>query len=95
MVEPALDQVLRARMMLALRGLIVLGSGLIAVVVLGARAARRTAKHRPPGRPIGEDRWYARPLVPEVSDDPSDSTRQSHDEGTEGADGADNDLEQT
>jgi hypothetical protein len=68
MVALALDQVLRARLMMALLGLIVVGVGLIALVILAGRAARRAASHRPPSRSI-DDRWYAKPLVPDVTSD--------------------------
>jgi hypothetical protein len=62
--KPALPPLLRAKMMLALLGLVVLGVGLVAAVVLGGWMVRRLARQRPaPSGPV-DDAWYAKPLAP-------------------------------
>jgi hypothetical protein len=57
---------LRAKLILALLGIVALGIGLIAMVILGGIAAKRRARHRcGPSKPL-DDAWYKRPLEAEA-----------------------------
>ncbi len=64
-----LDEVTRAKVMMALVGLVVLGFGLVVLVWLGARMAGRHAQGpdggslASRGRGASEDDWWTKPLV--------------------------------
>jgi hypothetical protein len=61
----------RAKVLMALLALVLVGLGLIALAWLGGRHLRRIAKRRPgPTNPRMED-WYRKPLVPPDSDPPA------------------------
>jgi hypothetical protein len=65
--EPLIDQLdpeLRARVLMALLGLVLVGLALIAVVVMGARYVRRLGRGRSTHAPVKDDAWFAKPLVP-------------------------------
>jgi hypothetical protein len=64
-VDPnKLDPVTRARLMMALTGVVLLGLLLVIVAMLGARWLRRLVRPgASPKRPEIEDKWYAKPLV--------------------------------
>lgn len=56
----------RAKLILAILGIVALGIGLIAMVILGGIAAKRRARHRcGPSKPL-DDAWYKRPLESEA-----------------------------
>jgi hypothetical protein len=69
MLIERLHPVLRARVLLALLALIVLGMGLIALTLLGARFVRRYGgickrRKEPPQSPEkARDEWWQKPLV--------------------------------
>lgn len=56
---------LRAKAMMALLGIIVLGVGLAAMIVLGGRAVKRLARHRSGPTSARDDSWYRKPLESE------------------------------
>jgi len=59
-----LDPATRAKVLMALLGLVLVGLSLIAFAWLGGRRLRQLAsKPLPPTQPH-EDRWYRKPLVP-------------------------------
>ena len=58
----AVEPLLRAKLMMALLALVVLGLGLMTMIVLGGRYARRVARTPLPPSRTHEDRWYAKPL---------------------------------
>ncbi|MGD9645463.1 MAG: hypothetical protein AB7U73_07110 [Pirellulales bacterium] len=60
-----LDPVLRAKVLMALLGLILLGLLLIVLVRTWARWARRQARRTMRPTQPGDDRWYKTPLAPE------------------------------
>jgi tellurite resistance protein TehA-like permease len=60
---------LRAKAMMALLGLIVLGIGLIAMVVLGGLIVKRLARHRSRPTEPRDDSWYQKPLEPDAPAD--------------------------
>jgi len=65
--EPLIDQLdpeLRARVLMALLGLVLVGLALIAVVVMGARYVRRLGRGRSTHAPVKDDAWFAKPLNP-------------------------------
>jgi hypothetical protein len=57
-----LDPVLRTQVLMALLGLLLLGLLLVLVVLVGARYARRLARHRPAAAPPAQDDWCRKPL---------------------------------
>ena len=62
----ALPPPVRAKLMLAILGIVVVGIGLVAMIVLGGRAVKRLARHRVgPSKPL-DDAWYKRPLESEA-----------------------------
>jgi hypothetical protein len=65
---------LRAKAMMALLGIIVLGVGLAAMIVLGGRAVKRLARHRSRATSARDDSWYRKPLEsePTAGHPPSD-----------------------
>lgn len=67
----AIEPLLRAKLMMALAGLVVLGIGMLALVILGGRFARRVARTPLPPSRMHDDRWYAKPLVPQHPEQPS------------------------
>lgn len=58
----AIEPVVRAKLVMALLALVVLGIGLLAMIVMGGRYARRVARTPLPPSRVHEDRWYAKPL---------------------------------
>jgi hypothetical protein len=66
-----LEPASRAKVLMALLALVLVGLGLIALAWLGGRHLRRIARLRPgPTNPRTED-WYHKPLVPPDSDPPA------------------------
>jgi hypothetical protein len=57
-----LDPPLRAKVLMALIGLIVVGLGLVLFIILGGQRLRRIAKESPAVTPPGGDEWYRKPL---------------------------------
>lgn len=64
-----LDPVNRARVLMALLGLVLIGLTLMAMIWILGRRMRRIARQKPPASRVSEDQWYRKPLSP-----PSDST---------------------
>jgi hypothetical protein len=60
--KPPLPPIVRTKMMMALLGLVVLGIGLVAAMILGGRMVRRMARQRTAPSGTAEDAWYAKPL---------------------------------
>lgn len=58
----ALEPVMRMKLIMALLALVLLGLGLVTLVMMGGRFARRVARTPLPPSRIHEDRWYAKPL---------------------------------
>jgi hypothetical protein len=54
----------RAKVVMALLGLVIVGAGLVALAWLGGREVRRIARKRPRATSTHEDAWYRKPLVP-------------------------------
>lgn len=94
----AIEPLLRAKLLMALLGLIVLGLGLMALVIMGGRYARRIARTSLPPSETHDDRWYAKPLVPQELDsasndgDESEPGRRSESEGQRSDDGGPDDA---
>ena len=66
----------RAKVLMALLALVLVGLGLIALAWLGARHLRRIARLRSgPTSPRTED-WYHKPLVPPGRDPPESGERE-------------------
>ncbi len=65
-----LPPVTKARILMALLGIILLGLALILMIVLGGRYVRRLSRSKVAARPQREDDWYRKPLTP--TSDPSD-----------------------
>jgi hypothetical protein len=59
-----LPPVTKARILMALLGIIVLGLTLILMIVLGGRYVRRLSRAQVPSRPHRDDDWYRKPLTP-------------------------------
>ena len=57
---------LRAKAMLALLGLVVLGIGMATLIVLGGRIVKRLARYRHRASNPRDDAWYQKPLEPEA-----------------------------
>jgi hypothetical protein len=67
-----LDPVQRARVMMALLALVLLGLLLVVLVMFGGRVVRRLArKGTGPSRSYPDD-WYSQPLVPKEPDEPDE-----------------------
>jgi hypothetical protein len=62
----AMPPPLRAKLMLALLAIVVLGIGLVLMIVLAGRAVKRLARHRSPRGTVKDDAWYRKPLEPEA-----------------------------
>lgn len=54
----------RVKAMLALVGIIVLGFGLAAMILLGGLAVKRRARHRSGPSSARDESWYQKPLDP-------------------------------
>ena len=67
-----LDPATRARLLLALLAIVVLGVGLIVLVVLGGRMVRRWSRSLPPSQQLRRDSLAARPVVLDDSDENDD-----------------------
>lgn len=69
-----LDPPMRAKVLAALAGLIILGMAMIALVWLGGRATKRymgiLPKSRRRGPDINPDDWAQKPLIPPLDDAP-------------------------
>lgn len=64
---------LRAKLLMALLGIVVLGIGLVVMIVLGARMVKRLARQRrEPSKPL-DDAWYRRPLDAERQTGPAET----------------------
>jgi hypothetical protein len=72
----AVEPVVWAKLMMAFLAVVVLGIGLLAMIVMGGRYARRVARTPLPPSRVHEDRWYAKPLNPSQTD-PSESDSAS------------------
>ena len=69
-----LDPSVRAKVLAALAGLIILGFGMVALVWLGARVTRRYMNQGTPRRtPPDENDWARKPIVPPEKDGGADS----------------------
>ena len=66
-----LDPANRAKVLMALLALVLVGLGLVALAWIGGRRLRRVVKQ--PLRPIRrfEDQWYRKPSVPQESKPPA------------------------
>jgi hypothetical protein len=64
-----LDPQRRAKVLMALLGLVLLGALLMAIAALGGRHVLRTARTRPRPTSHNEDEWYRKPLVPKEPPD--------------------------
>lgn len=70
------DPVLRAKIVFALLGLVILGLGLMTAVMLAGRAVRRIVRQpSSPSRPISR-RWYEKRSIPHAPADPHDEADQ-------------------
>ncbi len=68
-----MDDPTRARVLMLMLGLVILGGSLILFVAIGARWVRKQAQRKVAStRPPIEDKWYARPLVEPLPSDESD-----------------------
>ena len=65
-----LDPELRAKVVMALLAIILVGGLLVAIAVLGGRRARRLARDRAPSGTTHGDAWYQKPLSPPDSAGP-------------------------
>ena len=74
----AIQPVVGVKLMMALLALVVLGIGLMTMIVMGGRYARRIARTPLPPSRVHEDRWYAKPLNP-PEPDPSESDQANGD----------------
>jgi hypothetical protein len=74
----AIQPVVGVKLMMALLALVVLGIGLMTMIVMGGRYARRIARTPLSPSRIHEDRWYAKPLNPSQTD-PSESDQANGD----------------
>lgn len=81
----SLDPLLRAKLLMALLGLVVLGIGLMALVVLAGWFARRKARLPSPQGRMSDDRWYAKPLVPREAAETAEPDGESSADESEGA----------
>ena len=59
-----LDPANRAKVIMALLGLVLVGAALVALVWLGGRRLRRIARERSGPTPPHQDDWYRKPLAP-------------------------------
>ena len=66
-----LDPANRAKVLMALLALVLVGLGLVALAWIGGRRLRRVIKQ--PLKPMRrfEDQWYRKPLVPQESQPPA------------------------
>lgn len=87
----AIEPLLRAKLLMALAGLVVLGLGMLAMIVLGGRYARRIARTSLPPSRTHEDRWYAKRLVPDEPEQPSNDGDQSEPGRQADSEGSDSD----
>ena len=67
--KPAVSPLVRAKMLMALLALVVLGIGLVAAAILGGWMVRRLARQPVPPSRVVDDAWYAKPLVPPPLDE--------------------------
>lgn len=84
----AIEPMLRAKLMMALLALVVLGLGLMTMIILGGRYARRVARTPLPPSRIHDDRWYAKPLHDSETDQSSGDGDEHESDERPGADGS-------
>ena len=70
-----LDPASRAKVMMALLGLVVLGAALVLMVWVGGRYMRRIARERPKPTPLHSDDWAKKPLAPGEPESGDDASR--------------------
>ena len=66
-----LDPERRAKMLMALVGVVLVGLGLVALAWLGGRRMRRITRKPLPPTQHAQDSWYRKPLVPQEPQTPS------------------------
>jgi hypothetical protein len=71
-----LDPANRAKVLMSLLALVLVGIGLIALAWLGARRLRRVARTRHAPSSMHEDAWYQKPLAEPNAPTPNDSERE-------------------
>ncbi len=59
-----LDPVIRAKLLMALLGIVLLGLGLIVLIVIGARMVRRISRHEPRAKRPTQPNWEIEALLP-------------------------------
>ena len=69
----AIEPVVFTKLTMAFLAFVVLGLGLMVMIVMGGRYARRVARTPLPPSRIHEDRWYAKPLDASETDPTSDA----------------------
>lgn len=65
-----LDPERRAMVLTALLGLVLVGVGLVALVILGGRRVLRISRTSLGPTPRHEDAWYKKPLIPPETESP-------------------------
>jgi hypothetical protein len=66
-----LDPPNRARVLMALLALVLVGAGLVLATIVGGRYLRKIARQTPAKTPRHEDDWYRKPLIPDEPERPS------------------------
>jgi hypothetical protein len=69
----ALPPPVRAKLMMAILGIVVVGIGLVTMVLLGGRAVKRLARHRSGPSKSLDDAWYKRPLESNAPGSPAEA----------------------
>lgn len=64
-----LDPANRAKVLMGLLALVLVGLGLVALAWIGGRRLRRVIKQPLPPARRSEDQWYRKPLVPQEKDE--------------------------
>jgi hypothetical protein len=67
-----LPPLIKARVLMALLGIVVLGLGMILMVILGGRYVRRLSRAKVSATKPNADEWFRKPLTP-----PADSSDDS------------------
>ncbi|REK18675.1 MAG: hypothetical protein DWQ37_03830 [Planctomycetota bacterium] len=70
-----LDPQRRAKVLMALLGLVLLGGFLMALVIMGGRQAMRAARKSHGPTQHSQDQWYRKPLVPGDGDRPAGDSK--------------------
>ena len=71
-IANAAPPLVKAKAMLALLGIVIVGIGLLMMAVLGGGIVRRLARHRAGVSKPLDDPWYKRRLEEKLPDEPSD-----------------------